>query len=217
MICFTGLVVVLTCCGFQDGTWAMPDVNFGEYHSVSSSQILANREIPSIDEFLDNMSEKYAIIEKEIEELQQHTSTFTEQHSIDCHSSRASQLMSMKRSYDFCNDLTEKLKKLKNATINSLEIISEIGYSSSEIISGGIRCFTYESSSSQLSCFIELFLHSRLFFEEITPKIFKLMNSAHVFVRLINFETFYCLFHHHIDTNTAKEIAQTYLKCSIDS
>ncbi|RZF47854.1 hypothetical protein LSTR_LSTR010644 [Laodelphax striatellus] len=211
---FIVLCVAVICYGGSKA-WAKAVDNFEVYDSVSSTKDAAKKHLPSIDEFLDEMFNKYATIDEKIIELQ-HKSASNEQ-SIDCHSSRTSEMLMMKRDYDFCQDLTVELKKLRNVSIHSLAIISEVGYSSSEIIASGIQCSSYTSTSMQLSCLIEVFLHSRLFISEITPKIFELLSSLHVFYNLITIESFYCLFHHNIDSSTAREIAQTWLKCEMNT
>ncbi|XP_022200604.2 uncharacterized protein LOC111057483 [Nilaparvata lugens] len=184
--------------------------SFANMHGQTSKERLP---IQTMDDLLNRMDESYFEINEAMKiMLETHGKTLDEV-PVDCTSSRASELIAVKEHFDYCHNLTVQMKELKNLTEQSFNLLFDVGYAASIIVSSGIECHNHASPLSQLNCYMTLYRYTRNFLIENVPKIMKKAEEIKVMANIITVDSLNCFFHHDIDHEAAKEIALFTLKC----
>ncbi|RZF48175.1 hypothetical protein LSTR_LSTR014432 [Laodelphax striatellus] len=127
--------------------------------------------VEAADVFLRGLTDKYSHLNDEMETaISEYDESSIDKSTVDCSSSEAIEMKSLKKTFDYCNNMTLELAELKKTSAELIKAFQEIGVSTSLVVSDFYDCSQKPNPFIQASCIMQIFLNLQTSYSAQKPK-----------------------------------------------
>ncbi|XP_022197382.2 uncharacterized protein LOC111054632 [Nilaparvata lugens] len=216
------LFVLLVYLGATQKVFGMPENVVGDSKSLSISEKLEENSFTSLgyelietaDIFLRGLTDKYSDMNDQMEKSIKEYDGSSIDNSIDCTSTEAVEMMSLKKTFDYCNNMTLELTELKKTAAELIKAFQDIGMSSSVVVSEFYECTLKPNPFIQASCVMQVFLNLQTSYIAQKPRFKKLYAKLSKSYRLIYIDMWQCFYADSSFSKSIPKMAQYSVMCN---